>query len=459
MKSKNHILDVALHIATILVVVTSVVLWIFILTSDRRFSSLTKPNTATNTHVRLTKSLKDAYVPTEVLGYKNNKLYQLYDSDKNLPLVFSREFNSSEIQKVTPVFKNKRKYNQYMNNTRFLQLSYPDQITFGIFSNHIKKSYLNSEFNRIFVAKTKNKNRNIIYAGNDDTRQMYEIKLKKADFSSLIKYAKAAESAIQVKLIKVKEGYAISYSQAQKVKIFSYLITNQSDSYFVSRLLGTSGVTSKTIGDTTSYSSGLYDHLEVPKASSNNYHNYTYTNYYRNTKIPVANVRLSDSVSYVHKLGLVEQDLRFFDAFNNSVYYTNYIEGYPVFIKTHGPQIKIHYAGDNLTIKFNSTNLQIPIPFDGRTRTVPKTDDVFKVLQNKGIPRKDIEQMTVGFELVRDNDHDNLVDLEPTYYIKIYNHWMSLSEWQNANLAKYQHNKNNATLPLKGGNEVGPSKN
>ncbi|MDK8130885.1 two-component system activity regulator YycH [Lactobacillus jensenii] len=154
--------------------------------------------------------------------------------------------------------------------------------------------------------------------------------------------------------------------------------------------------------------------------------------------MPNPNTRLSDSVTYVHKLGLVEQDLRFFDAEGSSVVYTNYIEGYPVFIKTQGPQIQIRYSTDNITIKFNSTNLQIPVPFDGRTVKIPKTSTVIKTLQAKGIAKSDIQRMTIGFELVRDSAHDSLVDLTPTYYIKIYNHWLSLSEWQNANLAKYR---------------------
>ncbi|MDK6486717.1 hypothetical protein QP158_11570, partial [Streptococcus agalactiae] len=88
--------------------------------------------------------------------------------------------------------------------------------------------------------------------------------------------------------------------------------------------------------------------------------------------------------------------------------------GYPVFIKTQGPQIQIRYSTDNITIKFNSTNLQIPVPFDGRTVKIPKTSTVIKTLQAKGIAKSDIQRMTIGFELVRDSAHDSLVDLIPT---------------------------------------------
>lgn len=434
MKSKNRAIDIALHIATGLVIITSIVLWIFILTSDQRFSGLNQSTDTDTTHVKNSKSIKDAYLPTEVFGYRNNQLYQLYDYDKNLPLVFSKEFNNAKIERIKPIFITKKDYQKFLANKAYLQLTYPDQITFGIFSSNVSK-YKNSEFNRIFIAQKDGKFK--LYAGNDLNHRIYEVSLKNGNFDKLLKYAQKSESKTAVSLIRLSEGYEVSYKNDLTVNVYSYLISNPSDSYFVSRLLGTSGVSSKTAGNVTTYTAGLYNHLEVPKSNSKDYHNYTYINYQKSS-IPNPNTRLSDSVTYVHKLGLVEQDLRFFDAEGSSVVYTNYIEGYPVFIKTQGPQIQIRYSTDNITIKFNSTNLQIPVPFDGRTVKIPKTSTVIKTLQAKGIAKSDIQRMTIGFELVRDSAHDSLVDLTPTYYIKIYNHWLSLSEWQNANLAKYR---------------------
>ena len=411
MKSKNRAIDIALHIATGAVIITSIVLWIFILTSDQRFSGLNQSTDTDTTHVKNSKSVKDAYLPTEVFGYRNN---QLYDSDKNLPLVFSKEFNNAKIESIKPIFNTKKDYQKFLTNKTYLQLTYPDQITFGIFSSNVSK-YKNSEFNRIFIAQKDGKFK--LYAGNDLNFRIYEVSLKNGNFAKLLKYAQKAESKTAVSLIRLSEGYEVSYKNDLTVNVYSYLISNPSD--------------------VTTYTAGLYNHLEVPKSNSKDYHNYTYINYQKSS-IPNPNTRLSDSVTYVHKLGLVEQDLRFFDAEGSSVVYTNYIEGYPVFIKTQGPQIQIRYSTDNITIKFNSTNLQIPVPFDGRTVKIPKTSTVIKTLQAKGIAKSDIQRMTIGFELVRDSAHDSLVDLIPTYYIKIYNHWLSLSEWQNANLAKYR---------------------
>ena len=125
MKSKNRAIDIALHIATGAVIITSIVLWIFILTSDQRFSGLNQSTDTDTTHVKNSKSVKDAYLPTEVFGYRNNQLYQLYDSDKNLPLVFSKEFNNAKIESIKPIFNTKKDYQKFLTNKTYLQLTYP----------------------------------------------------------------------------------------------------------------------------------------------------------------------------------------------------------------------------------------------------------------------------------------------------------------------------------------------
>lgn len=151
--------------------------------------------------------------------------------------------------------------------------------------------------------------------------------------------------------------------------------------------------------------------------------------------------RLLDSVYYVHRLGLMEQDLRFFDAEDNSVKYINYVEGLPVFLNKHDVQVDTHFSNDAVTVAFNSTNLQIPIPFDGQTTTLEATEKVIERLKQHGLMQDNIENILIGAQVEDDKSHDNLVNLVPTYYVKAYGEWKSVNEWLKQDLSFYKTNE------------------
>ena len=174
-------------------------------------------------------------------------------------------------------------------------------------------------------------------------------------------------------------------------------------------------------------------------------HNYLYTHFEKN-KIPNATNRLLDSVYYVHQLGLTEQDLRFFDADGTNVSYLNYIEGIPVFLNQHDLQIRTTFSTDSINVAFNSINFQIPIPFDGQTQALKPTDDVVEELSAHGLSEGDIQRIVVGFRMEKDTSHHSLINLIPTYYVKAYDEWKSVSEWKKQDLATYRKfNKSNSS--------------
>lgn len=435
MKFKFKFSDLFLGIATGVVIILSIVLWIFIMTSDQRFSHINQTQTTRQqARNRNNKSLYDLYIPTNAYGFVNGKLYRLYDSKNNLPLEFSKELQNVEAENgVDKASSSQEKYEQVLNSPDYIQLSYPDEVTFGLFTK-LKLEKSNREFNRIFIPK----GNEWLYLGNDQNTTLYKVKLKKANFDTLRRYAKTAKSKIGVNFVRLKSGYSVFYPKSESWSVYSYLTTTQSDSYFVSRLLGTSGVTSQTskTGHTT-YSYNYYTRLRVPKAGAKNHHNYLYT-HYEKEKVPTTTNQLFDSVYYVHRLGLTEQDLRFFDADQNSVRYTNYIEGIPVFLNNHDLQVDTRFSTEAVTIAFNSTNFQIPIPFDGQTQSLEATDEMISSLEKHGLSKSDIERVMVGFKVEKDSSHDNLVNLVPTYYIKAYGEWKSQSEWLKQDIQAYK---------------------
>ena len=57
--------------------------------------------------------------------------------------------------------------------------------------------------------------------------------------------------------------------------------------------------------------------------------------------------------------------------------------------------------------------------------------DVYK---RQGYHQKDIERIGIGYTAKSDNSKNKkLVDLEPTYYVKINKQWKTLDEWLNIN--------------------------
>ena len=437
MKFKFKFGEFFLGLATLLAIVLSIVLWIFIMTSDQRFSNIGQnQNNTTKEQARShsAKSLYDLYIPTTSYGFVDGRLCQLYDSKNNLTLEFTKEIQKAKaVSDVKKIVKSRAKYEEYLNDDAYLQLVYPDEITFSLFNRLNNSNNDNREFNRFFVSHSNN----IIYLGNDQTSAIYRIKIKGTNFDKLRKFARNAKTKSPVHLVKLQEGYSPFYSRTTNSKVYSYLTNHQSYSYFVSRLLGTSGVTSKTNkSGQTIYSLNYYTRLKVPDPESGE-HNYLYTHFEKN-KIPNATNRLLDSVYYVHQLGLTEQDLRFFDADGSNVGYVNYIEGIPVFLNQHDLQVKTTFSYDSINVAFNSVNFQIPIPFDGQTQELKPTAEVVSELDAYGLKQSDIQRIIVGFKIEKDSSHHSLINLIPTYYVKAYDEWKSVDEWEKKNVAPYR---------------------
>ncbi|WEV41235.1 hypothetical protein OZX56_00420 [Lactobacillus sp. ESL0684] len=425
MKFKHKIGDTLLFLGTGAAFILSIVLWIFIMTNDQYFSHIKQDNNVTQqSRMHKTQSVNDLYIPTSSYGYQDGQLCRLYDAKNNLPLEFTKELKGAKYQQVKKVSSSQLKYEQLLKDPDYLQLTFPDEVNLNLLTKrNLQKT--GQQFRRVFVSSS-NK---YLYLGNDETYTVLKLELANVNFKRLRGYAKQARSKIPVKFEHLKGCYEVFYLNNEDWRVYSYLTNSQTDSYFVSRLLGTTNVTTHTgKGPWTIYSLNYYTKLRVPKTKSNR-HDFLYTNYEKRKNMTV-NEQLLDSVDYVHKTGLNEQDLRFFDTNGAITNYTNYVEGIPVFLNKHDLQINTNYSQDAVEVTFNNLELQIPIPFDGQTRNLQSTDSVVQNLVNSGLKRTEIQRVVVAFQVEKDNSHDNLVNLIPTYYVKAYDQWKSLSEWK-----------------------------
>ncbi|MDE7056807.1 MAG: hypothetical protein K2O64_06195, partial [Lactobacillus sp.] len=151
MKFKFKFGDFFLGLASFVVIVLWKILWIFIMTSDQRFSRINQTNnqvTREQARSRNNKSLYDLYIPTNAYGFIDGKPYRLYDSKNNLPFEFTKELRQVTATSLKKIGNNSTQYQELLNNPNFIQLSYPDQVTFGLFTPLANSKQKNREFNR-----------------------------------------------------------------------------------------------------------------------------------------------------------------------------------------------------------------------------------------------------------------------------------------------------------------------
>lgn len=425
MKSKEKIGRLILRISLIFMVLLSIVLSAIIWGSDTRFSRIEQTSSRTTNKDLGQKSLRDMYVPTQVFYYRNNKMYQVYDGKNNLPLEFTKITESLTRNRVSLVSTKAQNYRKMLNKRDYMQLTYPDQITMPLFLTGLSKKD-SREFNRFFVPT---KNSHYLYLGNDNNNYLYRINVNNLSFAKLYKHVKQANTKIEVSLSKFKDGYSVICENSPQMQVYSYLTYQESDSYFVYRLLGSGSPAQRNTGNTVIYSNGSYQRLIAAKKT----HNYEFVDYQQNKVPKLMTSRLMESLYYVRRIGLSEPDLRFFDADKDIFMYQNFVEEYPIFLPgRYNARAQVKFASNGMTINFNSLDLQIPVPTTNSKKTLEPTNKAIQRLEQAGYKKADIEKILIGYTIQETNDKkDNLVDLQPTYYVKINNAWQSLDDWLN----------------------------
>lgn len=420
MKFNRTFTATIMGIALAALVALSIVLSIFIWTNDERFTQLNPNSDTYPTYHRSVKGMHNLFMPTHVFAYRNGRFYQVNDTKSNLPLEFTKEYGKNLSGSPTLESTTKSAYQKMMRKTSCVQLTFPDQISLGMLDSDFRRNRTR-EFNRLFIDQHR------IYAGNDRNYALYRLPETKQHFKKLRHLIKRAKQITPVHFRRLNHYYLLMHQRSQSLHVYSYLINQQPDSYFSSRLLGTSSVARHSHNGTTSYNlnGGVYQRLSVTQAT----HNYHYFNYYEGRKLKQTYRQLTESVYFVNQVGLMNQDLRFFEKDGNRVCYQNFIEGVPVFVRNrYEAQIAVDYRSRGLNVYFNSTDLQIPIPVAGQRQTLPATETVLDRLQSAGINLRHLQGLTIGYTINQDNSHEKLVNLVPAYYAKINHHWQPVSD-------------------------------
>lgn len=411
----------------VLMVILSIVLSAYIWGSNSRLSRIEQNGNQTVSKEVGKKSLRNIYVPTQVFYYHKNQMYQVYDGENNLPLEFNKITDQLTKRAAHSIKSSAKEYQKLLHNKDYMQLTYPDQITMPLFLTDLNKKD-NRKFNRFFVPINKS-NSKYLYLGDDTNNQLYRIAIRNISFNKLVKHAKGAKAATPVSFIKLRDGYSVIYKNGPKMSVYSYLTSQETNSYFVYRLLGSDSPSQRTTDNAIIYS---YENTQTLVASKKT-HNYEFTDLQQNKVPKTMTQRLTDSLYYVRKIGLVDTNLRFFDADNEVFVYQNFVEEYPVFLPgIHNSRAQVKFSSNGIKINFNSLDFQVPVPSNGTKSTLQPTDQILQKLELAGYKKEIINRIIVGYAVKKDSqDKNNLVDLIPTYYVKINKKWMTVDEWLN----------------------------
>lgn len=429
MKFSRLIVQILLVVA----VITSFVLSFFIWTNTARYQRDRNVDVASSDVDKNKTPIDQIISPTQVIWQDGKNQRLIYNNKDNI------SFNMQDIIKDWKVgtfhrefSKDGAKYQKMIQKKNMIQLVYPTNIsirTLGyLMSNSQLQKAKDHPFNRILFS-TDEDDENEVYLANDKTYTVYEASVKGASAAPILKLAKKANIDLKVKLNLLKHGVVTFYSEPITLKRYSYVMSSKDDSEYTANLFDANSdeINNSSNGNVFSYSVGESKRL----VSDHDKNELTFSDY-TDTSVP------KDYLSFFqrgYKKATNIQDsvsnLRLYDANwkEKTLVYREYVEGFPIFKKSEYGSIKIAFSRNGSSEQFLNKVLEVPVPSDMRNATLKPTTQIMTELDNIGISPSDIQKLEVGYQWTNEENNSSVIDLEPTYYIKVDNHWRSFEDW------------------------------
>lgn len=447
MKFSRLIVQILLVVA----VITSFVLSFFIWTNTARYQRGRNIDVSTNDIDKNKTPINQIISPTQVIWQDGKDQRLIYNNKDNISFNMQSIIKSWKIGSFHEQFKKDgAKYQRMLQQKNMIQLVYPTNIsirTLGYLMNNSQlQKATDHPFNRILFS-TDSKDENVVYLANDSNYSVYEASVKGASAKPIIKLAKKANIDLKVKLNLLKHGVVTFYSEPITLKRYSYVMSTKEDSEYTTNLFDTNTdeINNSSDGNVFTYSVGESKRL----VSDHEKNELTFSDY-TDTSVP------KDWLSFFQRgykkatnIQNSVSNLRLYDANwkNKSLIYREYVEGFPIFKKSEFGSIKITFSRNGSSEQFLNKVLEVPVPSDLRNATLKSTSEIVKELDNAGYSPSDIQKLEVGYQWSNEANNSSVIDLEPTYYIRIDNHWRSFEDWTNisAQTTSSQNNTNTTT--------------
>jgi regulatory protein YycH of two-component signal transduction system YycFG len=294
----------------------------------------------------------------------------------------------------------------------------------------LQKTTRDREFTRIiFSTDAKLKT---VYFINDTTKQIWQSKVSNAKSSQIAKLIKAADFSTTIRQKHLNGKLRTFYDESVSLTPYSYLINRRNENTYISALLSdssNSAVDTRESGGKTIYYGGSYRNRQLTVD-----HRRDQLKFVDNTTTDLPEslkALLEKGFTAINDVDNPLTDVRYFgsDETDHTVSYRSYVEGFPIFQQSDFGAFEVNFNDTGSTINFSSRTLQVPVPSKSDKVVLPATLDMINQLINVGYTEKQIKDFAIGYRWVPDTDETDIVDLKPTYYVKINNRWRDYQDW------------------------------
>jgi len=427
MKITKAFLPLGLAAAVAVSVVLSAMIW----TNPAQYERNRQRSSNTPTTELSTRPQKDVYLPTQVVYSDANGNQELLNNRKvNLTTELREALSKWQFSRVNRVrVTSKNAYMKYLTRKSSLLLSYASPINVKMF-NTVFGGKLNSQatqFSRILVPLD---DQDHIYLLDDKKQDVYQVTVKSADATAIRKIMKENLFRINVTMKWLSESATAYVKNGVTVPSYSYLVNQQSTDYFTTRLLNkgeSTNVSAKKNKDNTIYSDGASRQLTV----YNKQGTALYEDYSALQSSLSFSQALKASYTAVKTIGIPMENLRYYgySSSNSTVTYRSFVEGFPIFNQSNYGAARIQMLSQGVRrYNFSLYSLQVPVPTDKKSVTLPGTQTVIDQLVAAGYSKSKINSLQVGYQWLTSSSSDKVVNLTPTWYVHYNGSWKTYTQ-------------------------------
>lgn len=271
---------------------------------------------------------------------------------------------------------------------------------------------------------------------NDKSHMIYQTTMRQFSVAQVKRILDHSDVHLNVKESLLNHKPFIYVAANQSLLPYSYLVNQQPENYYITTLLdqkNTDNIDAKEQGDNVIYTDGdnndLYKRLTINHKTGE----IAYVKY-EDTKSPTGLTKsfetsFETSFEALLKTGNSLSGMRFYsyDEDTNSTTYRTYVEGFPVFYQTNFGSVKVQLLPTGQRVDFSNYSLQVPVPAGDKPVTLPSTQAVLNQMTKNGLLLENIDNIQVGYEWTQETSNDQVIDLNPTYFIQYKGVWRSLS--------------------------------
>ncbi|WP_225047972.1 YycH family regulatory protein [Lacticaseibacillus kribbianus] len=344
-------------------------------------------------------------------------------------------------------------YQAVLDTADSLQLLYAGPMSYRqfdryFFSEAASVKNPNFTFNRLVIDLSGGSNKLLFV--NDATRSVATGKLTEASLTRVVAVVKkAAKTGFAITEGRLGTRQVAQYVKPIKVTPYTFLLDQQSANHFVSLLMPSSqssAVDTQEISNETVYKLGTNQRLTLNNETEAMQFDDTGT---RTTATGLTGA-LSRGYTALGKLSLQGlSTIKYFgyDKSSQGVTFRPYAQGLPIFNTDAYGVVTVANTRQQLQMNFSMYNLIVAIPTSQKAVTLPATSTVYSELSGAGYDVKGIEDICLGYYWKPEDTASQVVELEPTYYVKIHGVYKRYTQWVVPTDEAYTQTTRNPLLP------------